>query len=215
MLAEARSLDDIRQVHNLAQRAQDYAKAARLGLDAQNSAAAIALEAEAKAGDLLTRMRATGERATPQTANPTGKTLPSATREAPTLADLGVTENESRVWQAVSQVPAEDRAAYVADAQEREQEVTRAGLLRQAKVAAGRTNRQRATTLEEAVFTPAEMARRRLEGVVSLELLPAAEKVSADSDYLTQQERAVIQIVVDKLAQSITHMGLRVVNGAR
>jgi len=135
MLAEARTLPDIRKVHNLAQRAQDYAKAARLGLDAQNSAAAIALEAEAKAGELLARMAETGERTTPATTRRTD--LPRETREVvvpPTLTDLGITEHESRTWQAVASVPPEVRREYVDHAAEREAEVTRVGLLRHAGI---------------------------------------------------------------------------------
>lgn len=138
MLAEAKTLPNIRAVHNLAQRAKDYARAARLGLDAQNSAAAIALEAEAKAGELLAHMAAAGERRTARTANPSGLPLIDAIDEGPqktvTLADLGVTPDESSRWQAVAQVPPEVRAEYVTESQERDQEVTRAGLLRHAGV---------------------------------------------------------------------------------
>lgn len=148
MLAEARTLPDIRKVHNLADRAKDYAKAARLGIDAQNSAAAIALEAEAKAGELLRRMAEAGERATRRTANPSGVTqprdtplgadLPRETREVTpppaTLDDLGITDHESRTWQAVASVAPEVRQEYVTRAAERDAEVTRAGLLRHAGV---------------------------------------------------------------------------------
>lgn len=136
MLAEARTLPDIRKVHNLAQRAQEYARAARLGLDAQNSAAAIALEAEARAGELLKRMADTGERATRASNLNTGPNRAPLASEAPpaTLDDLGITEHESRTWQAVATVPAPVRAEYVARSQERDQEVTRVGLLRHAGI---------------------------------------------------------------------------------
>lgn len=135
MLAEAKTLPNIRAVHNLAQRAKDYARAARLGLDAQNSAAAIALEAEAKAGELLIRMKAAGERQTPATAERADLLAGSdEVPHKPTLADLGVTPDESSRWQAVAQVPPEVRAEYVTESQERDQEVTRAGLLRHAGV---------------------------------------------------------------------------------
>lgn len=133
MLAEARTLPDIRKVHNLAQRAQDYARAARLGLDAQNSAAAIRLEAEAAAGALLRRMAETGER-DPGGRGPRVASQAASQPPAPTLADLGVTPDESSRWQAVASVPADVRAEYVATANERETEVTRAGLLKAAGV---------------------------------------------------------------------------------
>jgi len=55
------------------------------------SAAAIALEAEAKAGELLTRMQEAGERAS------SGKpTTARGINQPATLDDLGVTEHESR-----------------------------------------------------------------------------------------------------------------------
>lgn len=127
MLAEARTLPEIRRVHNLAQRAHDYARAARMSLDAQNSAAAIRLEAEAKAGELLVRMKATGERARE------GDNQRYSQAATTSLADIGVTPDESSRWQAVAAVPPDERAAYVAGAQQRDEEVTRAGLLRHAR----------------------------------------------------------------------------------
>lgn len=63
-LAEARTLDEVKHVHDIATAAAEYARAARLGLEAQNHAAEIKLRAERKAGELLRGL----ERATPQTA---------------------------------------------------------------------------------------------------------------------------------------------------
>ena len=56
MLAEAQTIDEIKGVGDMAEAARIYAKKARLGLAAQNSAASIRLEAEAKAGELLAGM---------------------------------------------------------------------------------------------------------------------------------------------------------------
>ncbi len=53
MLAEAGTLEEVKHVHDLAQAAAEYARAARLGLEAQNSAAEIKLRAERKAGEML------------------------------------------------------------------------------------------------------------------------------------------------------------------
>ena len=212
MLAEAVTLPDIRRVHNLADRLADYAKAARLGLDPQNSAAALSIEAEAMAGELLIRLEQDGTR------RAKGQSLPhvSGVDMTPaTLPDLGVTRNESSVWQAVARIPTEERAAYVAESRERETEITRAGLIRHAKPSRTAKAAAKAKAIEAAVFTEAEMARRRLEGVVSLELLPVAEKIAADSDYLTDQERAIIEGVIRTLSGAVAHKGLRVVNGSR
>ena len=53
MLAEAGTLEEVKNVHDIAQAAAEYARAARLGLEAQNSAAEIKLRAERKAGEML------------------------------------------------------------------------------------------------------------------------------------------------------------------
>ena len=53
MLAEAGTLEEVKHVHDIAQAAAEYARAARLGLEAQNSAAEIKLRAERKAGEML------------------------------------------------------------------------------------------------------------------------------------------------------------------
>jgi hypothetical protein len=180
MLAEARTLPDIRKVHNLAQRAQDYAKAARLGLDAQNSAAAIRLEAEAKAGELLRQMRETGERAR------RGLDLQPANQESQpaTLADLGVTPDESSRWQQVAQIPADERRAYVEAAQQRETEVTRAGLLRFAHPAPS-------PRIED--MQPPEPARGRIAMAHLLEHLQQARiDVDTAGDLLSEDTRAQV-----------------------
>lgn len=132
LLADAETLPQIRNVLNVADRLRDYAKAARLGLDAQNSAAAIAIEAEAKAGELLIQQAAAGQRRQPGQSLPSMPLTGRAAEPPATLAELGVTRNESATWQAVAAIPAEDRIAYVAEAREREQEITRAGLMRHA-----------------------------------------------------------------------------------
>lgn len=133
MLAEAQSLDEIRHVANIAQRAKDYARAAQLGIEAQNSAATICREAESKAGALLIEMGETGERArSGAQVNPANqyRSARRAARAPSTMADLGVTRHEAERWQAVARVPAEVRRDYYDKANAEGEEITRAGLLR-------------------------------------------------------------------------------------
>lgn len=194
MLAEARSLDDIRQVHNLAQRAHDYAKAARLGLDAQNSAAAIRLDAEAMAGGLLMQMEKDGERRSRQTANPSGLPQPDGTLEGlPTLRELDVTEDESRTWQAVARIPEEERTAYVAEARQAEGEVTRAGLLRFAS--AGRLAPVMSSGSDE-WMTPPEIIANVVGAFGAIDLDPCAEPARGvpAARHLTKREDGLAHV---------------------
>ena len=56
MLAEARSLPEVKGILDLAEAARTYARAAKLGLEATNYAAEIKLRAERKAGELLAEL---------------------------------------------------------------------------------------------------------------------------------------------------------------
>ncbi|HVA84739.1 MAG TPA: hypothetical protein VNF73_00330, partial [Candidatus Saccharimonadales bacterium] len=128
LLAEARTLDEIRLVVDLATVARLYAKKAHLGLAAQNSAAAICLEAQKKAGEVLRQMREGGQRSA------RGGDRRSKAQSGPlNLADLGIDRHEAQRYQAVAEVPDAVRADYVAHAVARREEVTRAGLLRYAE----------------------------------------------------------------------------------
>jgi len=61
MLEKATTVEEIRHVENLAQRARDYAKAAGLGRDAVNRVGRLALDARRKTGATLRAMKERGE----------------------------------------------------------------------------------------------------------------------------------------------------------
>lgn len=56
MLAEAKTLDEVKAILNIAEAARVYAKAAKLGLEAYNHAAEVKVRAERKAGEMLARL---------------------------------------------------------------------------------------------------------------------------------------------------------------
>lgn len=56
MLAEAKTLDEIKNIMDVAEAARTYARAARLGLQAYNHAAEVKVRAERKAGEFLKRL---------------------------------------------------------------------------------------------------------------------------------------------------------------
>jgi hypothetical protein len=60
ILADAKSLDDIKSIRDKAEAARTYIKAARLGLELQNRAAEVKLRAERKAGQFLKSLKLRG-----------------------------------------------------------------------------------------------------------------------------------------------------------
>jgi ParB family chromosome partitioning protein len=129
MLAEADTLDDIRQVLDMAEAARLYARKAHLGLAAQNSAAHISIEAQAKADEKIQAARAAGELAERGGDRKSNTAIGSL---IPTLDDIDVDDHEAADWAKVRAIAPERRATYVSQATEAGEEVTRAGLLRYA-----------------------------------------------------------------------------------
>lgn len=128
-LAMAKNLDEVKQIHDLAQAAATYARAAKMGLEAQNYAAEIKLRAERKAGEMLAQLeRGQGER-TDLTLSNIGRSSDYA--EALHAAD--VTRQDAHRWQIVASMPEEDMESYIADTKERGKELTTTGALKLAK----------------------------------------------------------------------------------
>ena len=99
MLAEARTLDEIREIRDTARAAQEYVKAKRLGEEAEKHAASIRLEASRRMGMVLQEAKDVGElsRGAAQTQSQTATTF--------TLNDIGVTKDESSSMQTLARVP--------------------------------------------------------------------------------------------------------------
>jgi site-specific DNA-methyltransferase (adenine-specific) len=100
-LAEARSLGDFLSIREIAEAARAYARAAQLGIEAQNHAVAIQLTAERKAGEILAEMpMQRGGR--PAEKTDSKSELVSA---PPRLRDIGITPKQSMEWQQVARIP--------------------------------------------------------------------------------------------------------------
>jgi hypothetical protein len=123
MLDRASTIDEIRQVENLAQCARDYAKAAGRGRDAVNSAARIALDARRKSGTVLIAMKERGELAE------RGRTQMSQ-RATFTLKDLNLTRSRSSCYQQEASVPKDAYENWVRRVIESDDRVLSAGGLR-------------------------------------------------------------------------------------
>jgi hypothetical protein len=104
-LAEAESVGELAPIISGAELLREYAKRAGLGLRAQNEAAKLKIEAQAKAGEMLTTGPKQGPGEYQRCDDPT---------VAPSLADQGVTKEQSRYWRKVAAVPPEIRQRYYA-----------------------------------------------------------------------------------------------------
>jgi site-specific DNA-methyltransferase (adenine-specific) len=98
-LALARTLADIGDVMTVAERARRWAKAAQLGIEAENHAAVLWLDAARKAGEHVEDVipREGGRPAEKPRENP------SVSRE--TLAGLGITQQQSKDWRLLAALP--------------------------------------------------------------------------------------------------------------
>lgn len=103
-LAEATRIDDVKAIHDKSVAVRTYAKQ-RKDPDLLIPAIDICKRAETRAGELLSEMARTGERAD----------HPGVGRgKLPTLSDLGVTKTQSSRWQAFAALPVEIREAKIA-----------------------------------------------------------------------------------------------------
>ena len=124
MLASAESFDDIKSIRNVAKAAQVYVKAARCGLESQNRAACIRIQAERKAGKWLADLKLRGGDRKSQS-----KGHPAPLK----LEDLGITRDESKRWQRQASVSEEVFQTYVSTSNQMGREVSSAGLIRFAR----------------------------------------------------------------------------------
>jgi N6-adenosine-specific RNA methylase IME4 len=100
MLAEARTLEDIKAIRNLAEMAAAYAKAEGLGKEAQDYAAEIRLRAGRRAGEVLIAADEANElHKGGRPAKITGSTLEPVKI---TLSDLGIDKKQSSAWQTMA-----------------------------------------------------------------------------------------------------------------
>lgn len=149
LLAEARSIDEVKAIRDMAEAARVYARQAQLGLNAQNHAAEIKLRAERRAGELLAEMpkRDGGDAARAR--------LHDVTELPPRLEDIGISRAQSHRWQAIASLPEQTFEGHIIDTKERGQEITTASTLR---LAAERQRLERPIP-SAAIARPAELAK--------------------------------------------------------
>lgn len=147
-LAEARSIDEVKQVRDQAEALRLYVKQQDMGLEMQNDIAIIKLRAERRAGELLREMeRNVG-------GNP--NMLQDVTGLPPTLSDLGISRFQSSRWQKEAGVPEEDFEQYVAKTKAKKEEITSTGLQKLADKIKKEEKRQKYTAAGEDIMLATE-----------------------------------------------------------
>jgi N6-adenosine-specific RNA methylase IME4 len=118
-LAEARTVDEVKELRDQAQAVQHYLKQRDYSFEVQQDAAEIKLRAERRLGELLALA---GERRGGNSHGGSSAPLPE-----------GVTHNQSHRWRRIASLPERTFEEFVGEARERRQELTTAGALKLAK----------------------------------------------------------------------------------
>lgn len=129
-LAEARTLDEVTHIRDMAEAARTYARAAKLGLEAQNHAAEIKLRAERKAGELLADL----ERGKTGPKTELDSIMESNSPYRQVLTENDIAPTTAHRWQTVAELPDELFEEHIAEIKSNGQELTTTGV---AQVAQG------------------------------------------------------------------------------
>jgi hypothetical protein len=133
LLAESKSLKEVKAIRDKAEAARHFAQSAALGLRIQNQAAELKLRAERKAGALLVELA------------PHGGNRKSSYQDGNLkLSDLGINANQSARWRREAAVSEDVFERYLAMANELETEITAQGLLRLERLVAKKEARSSA-----------------------------------------------------------------------
>jgi len=125
LLAEFKTIQEVQEFINYAEAARVYATQMKLGLEAMNTATEIKLRAERKAGEML-KETIPHEGGRPRE----NCTSPSTVFEIPTLKEMGIDRNKSRILQTIASIPEEVFEKHIAETKENKEELTTVGILR-------------------------------------------------------------------------------------
>lgn len=127
MLAEVRTIDDAKDLINLAEAARVYAQQVKLGLEAQNHAAEIKLRAQRRAGEILDSMEKAKGGQPYQEKNSTGYSL----QPVETYADMGIDKVDAHRWQTIAKIPVQEFEKQLEQTKADGGELTTAGMYRE------------------------------------------------------------------------------------
>jgi hypothetical protein len=116
MLAEAKSVAEVKDFRDKAEAVAMYQKQKKLSLEAQNDASEMKVRAEAKLGELLKETGVSAGR-------------PKKLSRATTILPNGITRDQSSKWQKMASVAPEALEHYFGEMRQQEKEITSAGVL--------------------------------------------------------------------------------------
>lgn len=162
----------------------------------------IKVRAERKAGEMLTHMAKTGERAVQGDGpkfDPANSSIAELVTERPkTLDELGVSKRESHRWQSLASMSDEHFETAVATAKDTAGQVTTAFMLREAKKA---KPQGKAPTGPKAEAIRDELKAAKERGVSMLETYARLTLSAVRSqDSFTEQERSLLAELSDAIA---------------
>lgn len=211
MLAESRTLPEIKKIRDIAEAAKVYAKAAHLGHEAQNYAAEISLLAARKAGEILKQLERSpgGEPAKKRHSTPA--MLAAVESEySKALKESGTSERTAQYWQRLAAVPATTYEKHVRETEEIKGEITAAGLLK----AHNKTipvkypkPKEQAPEWGEELNNALEHAQFCIKDIQGLGTLDQQHKVRKKLEYVIDCARTLIE-KLDKAAQVSIAAGL-------
>jgi ribosomal protein L12E/L44/L45/RPP1/RPP2 len=149
-LEQAKDLTDIKAVKDMAEAARLYARARKLGLEAENAAAEIKVRADHKLGETL--------RMTPKQQPGDYRKRSSVTTVSipPTLAEIGITRDESSSAQAVAALTETELEHVIAETKEAGRPITTAAVAREGR----KKQRERTEAMLETLPDPGDAHRR-------------------------------------------------------
>jgi len=134
MLAEIRTVDDAKELIDLAEAARACAQKAKLGLEAQNYAAEIKLRAMREGGMLTMAMpKAEGRGIRGEDGRYRQRSQPPTAGAPPTYAEQGLDKRQVNVWETVAVLPAPQFEAHIAKTKDAGKELTTIATVRLAK----------------------------------------------------------------------------------
>lgn len=191
-LAEAHSVDEVKDIRDKAEAMAAYARQAK-DTEMVQWVTEIKVRAERRAGELLSQMKASGELATHG-----GDRKSKSRSEETNLNDVGITADQSSRWQQLASMSEEHFETAVATAKDTAGQVTTAFMLREAAKA---KPQGKAKTGPKAEAIREELKAAKERGVSLLETYARLTLTALRSqDSFTEQERALLAELAEAIA---------------